>query len=146
MKRETTDNSDDFRGSKLALIFDGKVLVYKRDDLAHIPFPGSWDFPGGGREGNESPEECVLRELKEEFAISFPAARLSYKRKVLSIDGRSNSYFFVAHGFQADVDAIVFGEEGQCWELMAIDKFLCHPEAVPALVSRLRDYLDVTAG
>ncbi|WP_040363364.1 NUDIX hydrolase [Congregibacter litoralis] len=132
----------EFSGSKLALLFGSKVLVYKRDNFEHIPFPGCWDFPGGGREGQESPEECVLRELYEEFALSIPATRLAYRRRVTSTSGIGSSYFFVAKGFHFEIDAIVFGAEGQYWDLMQIEDFLAHPQAVPALVSRLRSYLE----
>nr|WP_231692828.1 NUDIX domain-containing protein [Vibrio campbellii] len=30
-----------------------------------MSYPNYWDLPGGGREGNETPEDCALRELKE---------------------------------------------------------------------------------
>ena len=141
----TADLLGGFHGAKLALVFDDKVLVYRRDDFDHIPFPGCWDFPGGGREGEESPEECVLRELNEEFALSLPASRLDYKLKVPSLDGKGSSFFFVANGLESDIDSIVFGNEGQFWQLMEIDDFLEHPKAIPALVSRLRLYLDAAS-
>jgi 8-oxo-dGTP pyrophosphatase MutT (NUDIX family) len=32
-----------------------------------------WNLPGGRREGQESPEDYVLRELKEEFGLSLAA-------------------------------------------------------------------------
>ncbi len=40
--------SDAFTGCKLAYLFNGQLLVYKRDDFPYIPFPNLWDFPGGG--------------------------------------------------------------------------------------------------
>lgn len=46
---------------------DGRVLIARRgagDSLAY-----KWEFPGGKIEGNESPEECLRRELSEEFKI-----------------------------------------------------------------------------
>ena len=52
-----------FAGAKVALICGGDVLTYLRDDRPELPFPGCWDLPGGGREGEESAEACVLREL-----------------------------------------------------------------------------------
>lgn len=131
-----------FSGAKLALIFNGKLLVYKRDEFDHIPFPGCWDFPGGGRENGETPEECVLRELEEEFAVSIPASRLDYKRRVASHDGKDSAFFFVATGLQTDIESIVFGEEGQFWQLMEVNEYLEHPQAVPALVSRFTQYLE----
>ena len=45
----------------------GKVLIAKRpggDRLA-----GLWEFPGGKIEDGESPEECLRRELQEEFGV-----------------------------------------------------------------------------
>ncbi len=141
-ERYTAELSGGFHGAKLALVFDDKILVYRRDDFDHIPFPGFWDFPGGGREGEESPEDCVLRELNEEFALSISASRLNYKLKVPSFDGNGSSYFFVAKGFESEIDSIVFGDEGQFWQLMEINEFLEHPRSIPGLVYRLRLYLD----
>ena len=38
------------------------------------------------------------------------------------------------HGrFRPDVEAIVFGEDGQRWEMMRVERFLAHPDAVPDL-------------
>lgn len=133
-----------FKGSKLAYILDDSLLVYKRDDYSHIPFPGLWDFPGGEREGDESPEQCVLRELKEEFSIVLPADRLVYKKNVVSLTGSGRAYFFVAYGVQEEIDSIQFGDEGQYWEMMAIDEYLSHPEGIEPLKTRLRDYLAVS--
>lgn len=134
--------SEEFTGCKLAYIFNGQLLVYKRDYFAHIPFPGLWDFPGGGRDGNESPETCVLRELNEEFAIALPASRLIYKKKVPDYLNTGNSFFFVAEGQQAEIEEIVFGSEGQYWKLMAIDEYLSHHQAIPVLITRLLGFLN----
>jgi len=133
--------SDDFGGCKLAYIINDELLVYRRDDFPEIPFPGLWDFPGGGRDGDESPEECVLRELKEEFSIAFPESRLIYKKKVNSHSNIGSSFFFVAHGLESEVAAITFGNEGQYWKLMPVTEYLSHPEAIPVLVNRLNGFL-----
>ncbi len=69
-----------FHGAKLALLCDGSILTYLRDDKVGIPFPGFWDLPGGGREGTEGPIECVLRELDEEFALRLSPERLKWSR------------------------------------------------------------------
>lgn len=44
-----------FSGAKIALLCDGQLLTYQRDDKPGIPWPGLWDLPGGGRESDESP-------------------------------------------------------------------------------------------
>ena len=131
----------EFTACKLAYIIDGQLLVYLRDDFAHIPFPNMWDFPGGMREGDETPEQCVLRELEEEFAIKLDESRLIYKKIGVNFNNTGNSYFFVANGKQEEVDAIVFSEEGQHWQLMSITEFLNHPLAIDRLKNRLKDFL-----
>ncbi|HFQ5342884.1 TPA: hypothetical protein ACGVA0_004511, partial [Vibrio vulnificus] len=35
-----------------------QILTYKRDNISSISYPNCWDLPGGGREGNETPEDC----------------------------------------------------------------------------------------
>lgn len=133
--------SGEFTGCKLAYILKDQVLVYKRDDLPAIPFPGLWDFPGGAREGDESAEACVLRELQEEFAIALPSSRLIYKKAVPNYTRDGRAYFFVAHATADEIEAIEFSDEGQFWRMMPIDDFLQHPRVVPGLITRLRAYL-----
>lgn len=51
-----------------ALVFrDGKLLVTQRHAGAHLG--GLWEFPGGKREPDETFEECLARELREELGI-----------------------------------------------------------------------------
>jgi len=54
---------------------DGRVLIAQRpDDKA---MAGLWEFPGGKVEENERPEDALIRELKEELAISVQEACLA---------------------------------------------------------------------
>ena len=46
---------------------DGKFLIAKRKKGKHLE--GKWEFPGGKIEEGETPEECLCRELFEEFGI-----------------------------------------------------------------------------
>lgn len=46
---------------------DFQVLLLKRDNNKNIPFPDYWDVPGGHIENGETPEECIVREMKEEI-------------------------------------------------------------------------------
>lgn len=46
----------------------GKVLAARRGPGKHLA--GYWEFPGGKLEENETPEDCLERELAEEFRIS----------------------------------------------------------------------------
>ena len=46
-----------------------RVLLFLRDNKPVIPFPNTWDVPGGHVEENETPEQCIVREMKEEMEI-----------------------------------------------------------------------------
>lgn len=138
--------TEKFRGAKLALIKDDELLIYRRDQKEDIPFPGLLDMPGGGREGEESPEQCVLLELQEEFGLQFSESRLTYRRKYANSDGETSSYFFVGSILQQEIDGINFGSEGEYWELMKIEEYLKNPEGIPLLQNRLKDYLSSRDG
>ena len=46
---------------------DGRVLLAQRPEGK--PLAGLWEFPGGKVEPDETPEETLLRELREEIGI-----------------------------------------------------------------------------
>ena len=54
--------------SAAALIdVDGRVLLAQRPDDKDMA--GLWEFPGGKIEAGETPEQALIRELKEELSI-----------------------------------------------------------------------------
>lgn len=58
------ENTDTVKSATAAVIWDkGKVLLALRskDDF--------WEFPGGKIDPGETPEECIVREIKEELNI-----------------------------------------------------------------------------
>ena len=58
-----------------ALIFrNGKLLITQRHASAHLG--GLWEFPGGKREPNETFEECLSRELREELGVEVEVGEL----------------------------------------------------------------------
>ncbi|MES0835887.1 NUDIX hydrolase [Nocardiopsis tropica] len=60
---------------------DGKVLVIKRAD------DGRWVPPGGVMELAETPEECAVREVREETGVEVKPVRLTgvYKNMKLGV-------------------------------------------------------------
>ena len=134
----------DFVGAKAAFLCDGRLLVYLRDDRPGLPWPAMLDLPGGGREGAESPETCLLRELEEEFGLRLPASRLIYRRVWPAGRGDGQGVFFAGRLSPDEIVAIRFGSEGQWWRMMPVAEFLAHPATIPWLVPRLQDALDQT--
>ena len=126
-------------GAKVALVAGGMILTYLRDDFAHIPWPGRWDLPGGGREGEETADACVLRELEEEFGLRLSPDRLLWRREMLAmLDARQSSWFFAGVLHPPEIAAICFGDEGQHWQMMPVEDFVTHRQGVPELQRRTR--------
>ena len=51
-----------------AIIKDNKVLAMQRSE--QMTLPGMWEFPGGKIEANETEEQALIREIKEELNIT----------------------------------------------------------------------------
>ena len=128
-----------FSGAKLALFLGPDLLVILRDDRPDIPWPGRWDLPGGGREGDEAPQTCALRETREEVGLALRPEDLTWAHSYTRPHGRV--WFFAAHLPAAARGAVRFGMEGQGWRLMPPRLYCDHALAVPHFADQLRRYM-----
>ncbi len=53
---------------------DGKILVARRKAGAHLEH--RWEFPGGKLEPNETPQECLIREFREELDVGIEVGKV----------------------------------------------------------------------
>lgn len=133
----------EFTGCKIALICDGQILTILRDDKEDIPWPNMWELPGGGREGNETPFECVAREVYEELSIQLSKADVIWFQIYPSmLDGNKKSVFLVGRLTQEQFESIIFGDEGQGYKLVSFEEFLTSDRVVPQLQERVREYME----
>ena len=140
---ELLDQQLDFTGCKIALICGDRILTILRDNKENIPWPNTWELPGGGREGDETPFECAAREVFEELGLHLTEDNLLWSKVYPSMlyEGRQ-SVFMVGQLSQDQFDSIVFGDEGQSFKLMTIEEFLTLDQVVPQLQERVRDYVE----
>lgn len=133
---------NDFIGVKIALIKGDEVLVILRDDKPGLRYANMWDFPGGAREENETPFECVAREVDEELGIKLALSGIIWEKAYPAMhDPKLLAHFMAAHIDSNDIATIVFGDEGQGWKMIKIDDFMSDPTVIEPLKERLSDYL-----
>jgi acetyl-CoA carboxylase carboxyl transferase subunit beta len=65
---------------------DGRVLLVRR---GRAPAKGDWSLPGGKLEPGESPEEAVVREVREETGL---AVHVIEAIAIVPVDGDGFSY------------------------------------------------------
>lgn len=71
------------------ILKDDKVLITQRKSGGNQEF--KWEFPGGKLEKGESPEKCLIREIKEE----------------LNLDIKSNGIFDVVYHKYPDITILL---------------------------------------
>lgn len=88
--------------SRAIIIDDNKMIsMYREFDDRKF-----YVFPGGGMEGNESEEECVIREVYEEFGINIKPIKKVYVYET----EKSIEYFYLCEWINGEFGTGV-GEE-----------------------------------
>lgn len=131
-----------FHGVKVALLHEDKLLMHLRDNKPGLFNANMWDFPGGGREGEETPYECAIREIQEELGVALTEQSFVWEKEYpAQKDPTQRALFMVARISKQDVDSVVL-TEGQKWDLISLEDFFHRSDVIDALKIRFKDYLD----
>lgn len=68
-------------GAKIIIFSSDKILLFHRDNIPTIRSPDCWQLVGGGIEEGETPEQRLIREVKEEVSYSLKEFKLITKTK-----------------------------------------------------------------
>jgi 8-oxo-dGTP diphosphatase len=100
-------------GVGVCVIKDGKVLFGKRKN-AHGE--GSWCFPGGHLEWNESIEECAKREVLEETWLSIKDLRFGpYTNDIFEKENKHYVTLFVIADYDSGELKLMEPEKCERW-------------------------------
>jgi 8-oxo-dGTP diphosphatase len=116
------------RAAGILLVNDrNEVLLQLRDNAPGIPYPHHWTTLGGHLEPEESPLDCVRRELQEEIGHTVERPRLFGLYRRPDEHGERLVWIFYAP-FDVPVEQIRL-TEGERVEYMTVEEALRRPLA-----------------
>lgn len=96
-----------------AIIFEnekGEILLYLRDNKPGIPFPDHWDLIGGHVEEGETPEEGLIREVKEELDLTLTDYTFYRRYECFTGDAYENIKFIYSGKLNIPIEEITLLE------------------------------------
>lgn len=88
----------------------GEFLLALRDNKPGIPFPNHWDLIGGHLEEGETPDEALVREVKEELNIELKDYSFYKKYECLTGDAYENIKYIYTGKINIPIEEITLLE------------------------------------
>ncbi|MCX5806546.1 MAG: NUDIX domain-containing protein [Proteobacteria bacterium] len=102
---------------------EGKVLLQLRDNKPDIPYPNCWGTFGGQIEEKETPEEAIVREIREE--LEYKLSNQKYFGN-FPFDGYNiYMYRIIDHDLKLNDITVKEGQEGRFFSLEEIQNADC---------------------
>jgi 8-oxo-dGTP diphosphatase len=96
-----------------AIIFEnekGEFLLYLRDNKPNIPFPDHWDLIGGHIEEGETPDEALVREVKEELGMDLKNYKFYKTFECITGDAYANLKYIYTGKINIPIEEITLYE------------------------------------
>lgn len=109
-------------GGFVSLIIEnlkGQVLLMLRDDKSTIPYPNCWAFIGGHIEEGETPEQALVREVKEE--LDYDLKKYDFFKKYACEEGNI-SVFYIKGDYKIEDFRLGEGQKIQFFSKKEIQK------------------------
>lgn len=91
----------------IAIIPDQKHRILVTQRPLHVALGGLWEFPGGKVESNETPQEALIREIKEELGIDILESVFSGQHQHAYADKIVNLFLFHVTHFTGNPRCLV---------------------------------------
>jgi len=127
-------------GANIIILSPDKILLFHRDDIPTIPSPDCWQLVGGGIEAGETPQQGLIREVKEEVSYDLKEYKLITEAK----GSRGNKvWMYVTFVEKNEESKFVLGPgEGQEIGWFTIDEALA-TKLTPGTRILLSEYRDL---
>jgi 8-oxo-dGTP diphosphatase len=113
------------KGTSILLVNDrDQIMLVLRENINGIPYPNCWDVLGGNVEENESPRQCIIREMKEELELEVDSKELHLFNTYDMSDRREHTFWKKT---DLDIEKTPL-HEGQCLRWFSEEEVRNTPE------------------